>query len=47
MDDVDALSVPLALLDEPTLDGLASSLDLIDPSGLVLYPDGAAARASS
>jgi hypothetical protein len=40
MDDVNALSVPLALLDDPTLGGLASSLDCRDPTGFVLYPFG-------
>lgn len=41
MDDVNALSVPMALLDEPTLGGLAASLDCVDPTGYVLYPFGA------
>ena len=40
LDDVDELSVPLALYDDPTLGGLATSLDCIDPTGLVLYPYG-------
>lgn len=37
MDDVNALSVPMALLDEPTLGGLASSLDVVDVTGFVPY----------
>lgn len=37
MDDVNALSVPMALLDEPTLGGLASDLDVRDVTGLVPY----------
>lgn len=40
LDDVDPLSVPLALEDDITLGGLASSLECIDPTGLVLYPYG-------
>lgn len=40
MDDVNALSVALALLDDPTLGGLAASLDCVDPTGYVLYPVG-------
>lgn len=37
MDDINALSVPMALLDEPTLGGLAGGLDVVDPTGLVPY----------
>ena len=37
---MNALSVPMALLDEPTLGGLASSLDVIDASGYVPYLAG-------
>lgn len=33
MDDQNDLSVPMALLDEPTLGGLASDLDIIDATG--------------
>ena len=40
MDDYNALSVPMALLADPTLGGLASSLDIIDPTGFVVYPFG-------
>lgn len=40
MDDVNDLSIALALLDEPTLGGLATSLDCVDPTGYVLYPFG-------
>ena len=40
MDDTNAWSVPMALMDEPTLGGLASSVDVIDPTGYVLYPYG-------
>ena len=40
MDDVNAWSVPMALLDDPTLGGLASSVDVIDPTGYVMYPYG-------
>jgi hypothetical protein len=40
IDDIDALSIPLAILDDTTLGGLATSVDCIDPTGLVLYPYG-------
>jgi hypothetical protein len=40
MDDVNALSVAMALVDEPTLGGLASDMDCINPTGYVLYPHG-------
>lgn len=40
MDDMNALSVPMALLDDTTLGGLATSLDCRDPTGFVLYPLG-------
>ena len=40
MDDVSPLSVPMALTDEPTLGGLAATLDCVDPTGFVLYPFG-------
>lgn len=42
LDDVDPLSVGNALTDEPTLGGLAQSLDIPESSvtGLVLYPYG-------
>ena len=40
MDDVNALSVAMALLDDPTLNGLASDLDVTDPTGYVSYPFG-------
>ena len=40
MDDINPLSVPMALLDEPTLGGLAGSLDVIDASGYVPYLAG-------
>ena len=42
MDDVNALSVAAAILDDHTLGGLASSVDCIDPTGYVLYPTGEA-----
>lgn len=37
MDDTNALCLALALLDEPTLNGLAASLDVRDPSGYRLF----------
>ena len=40
MDDVNGLSVPMALLEEPTLGGLATSLLVRDPTGFVTYPFG-------
>ena len=40
MDDVNALSVPMALVDDLTLGGLVSSLECRDPTGFVLYPYG-------
>lgn len=40
MDDINPLSLPMALLDEPTLGGLASDLDCVDPTGFVSYPFG-------
>ena len=40
MDEYNGLSVAGALYDEPTLNGLATSLDCIDPTGYVLYPFG-------
>jgi len=40
MDDVNALSLAVALVDEPTLGGLATSLDCVDPTGFVSYPFG-------
>jgi hypothetical protein len=38
MDDVDDLSVAAAVLDNPTLDGYASSIDLTSLSGYMLFP---------
>jgi hypothetical protein len=40
MDDVNALSVAAALYEDPTLGGLASDMDCINPTGYVLYPYG-------
>ena len=40
MDDINDLSIAMALLDEPTLGGIASSLDCVDPTGYVQYPFG-------
>jgi hypothetical protein len=40
MDDVNDLSIAVALLDDPTLGGLAADLDCVDPTGYVLYPVG-------
>ena len=40
MDDHNALSVPMALLADPTLGGVATSVDVIDPTGFVVYPFG-------
>ena len=40
MDDINDLSLPMALLDEPTLGGLASDLDVVDATGFVSYPFG-------
>ena len=41
MDDINAYSVPMALLDQPTLGGIASSVDIQDDTGLVVYGLGA------
>jgi hypothetical protein len=38
-DDEDELCVPLALLDDPTLGGYATSLHILGTSGYTLYPD--------
>lgn len=40
MDDVNELSIALALLEDTTLGGIAVSLDCVDPTGYVLYPSG-------
>lgn len=40
MDDINPLSVAMALLDDPTLGGLATDLDVVDPTGFVIYPYG-------
>lgn len=40
MDDVSELSVVAALDTDPTLGGLAASMDYRDPTGYVLYPYG-------
>ena len=40
LDDIDPLSIALALEDDQTLGGLASDLECIDPTGLVLYSYG-------
>ena len=37
MDDQDDLCIPLALLDDTTLNGNAQTLDVLDPSGLRAY----------
>jgi hypothetical protein len=37
MDDQDDLCIPLALLDDPTLNGNAQTLDVLDPTGLRAY----------
>lgn len=39
MDDQSTLSLPAALLDDPTLNGYASSLDVRNQTGYVIYPD--------
>lgn len=41
MDDVNPLSLALALTDDKTLGGLANTLDCVDPTGYTLYPYGA------
>ena len=38
MDDVNPLSLAVALTDDPTLGGLATSVDCVDPTGFVSYP---------
>ena len=38
MDDVNPLSLALALEDDPTLGGLATDVDCVDPTGYVTYP---------
>jgi hypothetical protein len=45
MDDTNELSVSAALLEEPTLNGVATSIDLESKTGYVLFPtpDGAGA----
>jgi len=40
MDDTDDLCIATALADDPTLNGLASSLDCRDPTGYVIFPEG-------
>lgn len=40
LDDVDPLSVPLALEDDRSLGGIATSLECVDPTGIVLYTYG-------
>jgi hypothetical protein len=40
MDDADSLCIAAALDDDPTLGGLAASLDCTDPSGEVIYEGG-------
>jgi hypothetical protein len=40
MDDVNALSIPMALLEDTTLGGLVADLSVRDPTGFVLYPYG-------
>lgn len=40
MDDTNAYSVPMALLDEDTLGGLATGLDVVDDTGLIPYALG-------
>jgi hypothetical protein len=40
MDDINPLSIAKALVDDPTLGGLASSLDCVDPTGFVTYLSG-------
>lgn len=40
MDDTDDLCVALALLDDPTLNGYAASLDVRDPTGYQLFESG-------
>ena len=47
MDDINAFSVPMALVDDPTLGGLASTLDVIDATGYVPYPFGEEHRSGS
>jgi hypothetical protein len=39
MDDTDDLCLALALLDDPTLNGLAASIDVRDPTGYIVYPE--------
>lgn len=40
LDDADALSIAAAFDDDPTLGGVAASLDCTDPSGEVVYEGG-------
>lgn len=40
MDDTNALCIASALQDDPTLNGLASSVSAQDPTGYVIYPEG-------
>jgi hypothetical protein len=46
MDDTDSLCIPLALFTDPTLNGNAASMDLVNVSGHRAYetPDGAGAH---
>lgn len=37
MDDINAYSVPMALMDDPTLGGIADDMDIRDTTGLVPY----------
>jgi acyl-CoA thioesterase len=40
MDDNNPLSIAGALVTDPTLNGLADSLDCVDPTGYTIYPFG-------
>lgn len=40
LDDVDPLSVALALEDDQTLGGIATAVECVDPTGIVLYTYG-------
>lgn len=39
MDDTDDLCLALALLDDPTLNALASDVDVRNPTGYIVYPE--------
>jgi hypothetical protein len=39
LDDEDELCIPMALLDDPTLNGVATSVHIVSSSGYTLYPD--------